>query len=83
MKPNQINPSTIYGAGKNRSLKEMCHGKSWMRDSNMTDVIEGKFLRNSIEQRILIREESMTKSGSNFLKANMDQLKMKKAMKDI
>ena len=58
MKPNQIDPFTIYGAGNKKSIKEMCHGKSWIRDSNMTDVIEGKFLRNSIEERILRREDS-------------------------
>ena len=59
MKPNQIDPSRIYGDGrKKQSIKEMCHGKSWLRESNMTDVIEGKFLRNSIEQRILRREDS-------------------------
>ena len=59
MKPNQIDPFTIYGGGNRKpSIKEMCHGKSWLRDSNMTDVIEGKFLRNSIEERILRREDS-------------------------
>jgi hypothetical protein len=59
MKPNQIDPSTINGdRRKKQSIKEMCHGKSWLRESNMTDVIEGKFLRNSIEQRILRREDS-------------------------
>ena len=60
MKPNQVEPYMIYGSGgKNQNLKEMCHGKSWLRDSHMTDVIEGKFLRHSIEERILKREDSM------------------------
>jgi len=84
MKPNQIDPFTIYGGGtKKASIKEMCHGKSWLRDSNMTDVIEGKFLRNSIEERILRREDSGQRSRSNFLKANMDHLKIKRALQDI
>lgn len=49
----------------------------------MTDVIEGKFLRNSIEERILRREDSKNHTSSNFLKSNKEHLKMTKALKDI
>ena len=61
----------------------MCHGKSWLRNSNMTEVIEGKFLRNSIEERILRKEDSIQRASSNFIKGNMESLKMKKALRDI
>ena len=64
----------------------MCHGKSWQRESYMTDVMEGKFLRNSIEQRILKREDDMHRSSNNFLisnKSNLSILRMKKALNDI
>ena len=84
IKPNQVDPFTIYGAGgKNHNIREMCHGKSWLRNSNMTEVIEGKFLRNSIEERILRKEDSIQRASSNFIKGNMESLKMKKALRDI
>ena len=61
----------------------MCHGKTWTRENHMTDVIEGKFLRNSIEERILRKEESESKTRENFMKANMSHIRLKKALVDI
>jgi hypothetical protein len=86
MKPNQIDPHQIYGNSKHiNSVKEMRHGKSWLRESYMTDVIQNTFLRNSMQERILRREQAQ-QSASNFMKTNKDNLKMykiKQALKEI